>query len=89
MDNRMPECDEFVCARRSKHTVVAYKDAIYVFGTADSTLPNDLHCYDLDTQTWHVIAPIAKYPRVGCFTRRTESDTSRRSARYCRRRRRR
>lgn len=29
---RMPECDEFVGARRSKHTVVAYKEAIYVFG---------------------------------------------------------
>ena len=28
----MPECDEFVGARRSKHTVVAYKDAVYVFG---------------------------------------------------------
>ncbi|KAI2596812.1 leucine zipper like transcription regulator 1, partial [Homo sapiens] len=29
---RLPPCDEFVGARRSKHTVVAYKDAIYVFG---------------------------------------------------------
>ena len=28
----MPECDEFVGARRSKHTVVAYKEAVYVFG---------------------------------------------------------
>ncbi len=26
---RMPECAEFVGARRSKHTVVAYKDAVY------------------------------------------------------------
>lgn len=29
---QMPECDVFVGARRNKHTVVAYKDAIYVFG---------------------------------------------------------
>lgn len=29
---RMPECDKFVGERRNKHTVVAYKDAIYVFG---------------------------------------------------------
>ena len=25
---KMPACDEFVGARRSKHTVVAYKDAV-------------------------------------------------------------
>ena len=29
---RMPECDEFVGARRSKHTAIAYKGAIYIFG---------------------------------------------------------
>jgi len=29
---KMPECDEFVGARRSKHTMVAYKEAVYVFG---------------------------------------------------------
>lgn len=29
---KMPECDEFVGPRRSKHTMVAYKDAVYVFG---------------------------------------------------------
>lgn len=29
---------------------------LYVFGgSADSTLPNDLHCYDLDSQVWSVI----------------------------------
>ena len=26
-------------------------------GAADSTLPNDLHCYDLDTQTWSIVTP--------------------------------
>lgn len=31
---------------------------LYVFGgSADSTLPNDLHCYDLDSQVWSVINP--------------------------------
>ncbi|KAL7302173.1 hypothetical protein TKK_0005396 [Trichogramma kaykai] len=45
-------------ARRYGHTMVSFDRHLYVFGgTADSTLPNDLHCYDLDTQTWHVIAP--------------------------------
>jgi hypothetical protein len=36
--------------------MVAFDRHLYVFGgAADSTLPNDLHCYDLDTQTWSVI----------------------------------
>lgn len=31
---------------------------LYVFGgSADSTLPNDLHCYDLDSQLWSIITP--------------------------------
>lgn len=31
---------------------------LYVFGgSADSTLPNDLHCYDLDSQMWSIIIP--------------------------------
>lgn len=31
---------------------------LYVFGgSADNTLPNDLHCYDLDAQIWSVIKP--------------------------------
>ena len=36
--------------------MVAFDRHLYVFGgAADSTLPNDLHCYDLDTQTWSVV----------------------------------
>ena len=31
----MPECDEFVGARRSKHTAVAYKESVYIFGGDD------------------------------------------------------
>lgn len=31
---------------------------LYVFGgSADNTLPNDVHCYDLDAQIWSVIKP--------------------------------
>lgn len=38
--------------------MVSYDRHLYVFGgAADSTLPNDLHCYDLDTQTWSVVHP--------------------------------
>lgn len=45
-------------ARRFGHTMIAYDRHLYVFGgAADGILPNDLHCYDLDTQTWSVITP--------------------------------
>ncbi|XP_078039425.1 leucine zipper like transcription regulator 1 isoform X2 [Augochlora pura] len=45
-------------ARRYGHTMVSFDRHLYVFGgAADSTLPNDLHCYDLDTQTWNIILP--------------------------------
>ncbi|XP_014218455.1 leucine-zipper-like transcriptional regulator 1 [Copidosoma floridanum] len=45
-------------ARRYGHTMVSFDRHLYVFGgTADNTLPNDLHCYDLDTQTWDIITP--------------------------------
>lgn len=45
-------------ARRYGHTMVSFDRHLYVFGgAADSTLPNDLHCYDLDTQTWNVVMP--------------------------------
>lgn len=33
---------------------------LYVYGgSADSTLPNDLHCYDLDSQVRSIIIPEA------------------------------
>lgn len=45
-------------ARRYGHTMVHHDRFLYVFGgSADSTLPNDLHCYDLDTQVWSIIVP--------------------------------
>lgn len=38
--------------------MVAFDRHLYVFGgAADSTLSNDLHCFDLDAQTWSVILP--------------------------------
>lgn len=41
--------------------MVAFDRHLYVFGgAADSTLSNDLHCFDLDTQTWSVILPAAE-----------------------------
>lgn len=44
--------------KRYGHTMVAYDRHIYVFGGATGqTLPNDLHCYDLDSQTWSIIEP--------------------------------
>lgn len=38
--------------------MVAHDRFLYVFGgAADSTLPNDIHCYDLDAHVWSVIIP--------------------------------
>ncbi|EDV99564.1 leucine-zipper-like transcriptional regulator 1 homolog [Drosophila grimshawi] len=43
-------------SRRYGHTMVHHDRFLYIFGgSADSTLPNDLHCYDLDSQVWSVI----------------------------------
>uniref|UniRef100_A0A673Y3Q9 Leucine zipper like post translational regulator 1 n=1 Tax=Salmo trutta TaxID=8032 RepID=A0A673Y3Q9_SALTR len=45
-------------ARRYGHTMVAFDRHLYVFGgAADNTLPNELHSYDVDSQTWEVIQP--------------------------------
>ena len=44
--------------RRYGHTMVAFDRHLYVFGgVADNTLPNELHCYDVDSQSWEVIHP--------------------------------
>lgn len=44
--------------RRYGHTMVAFDRHLYVFGgAADNTLPNELHCYDVDSQSWEVIQP--------------------------------
>lgn len=49
----MPECDEFVGARRSKHTVVAYKEAVYVFGGDNGKwMLNDLLRFDVREKSW-------------------------------------
>jgi N-acetylneuraminic acid mutarotase len=40
--------------------MVSHDRHLYVFGGATGqTLPNDLHCYDLDSQTWSIIRPSA------------------------------
>ena len=45
-------------SRRYGHTMVAHDRFLYVFGgAADSTLPNDIHCFDLDSHVWSVIIP--------------------------------
>ena len=50
---KMPACDEFVGARRSKHTVVAYKDAVYVFGGDNGkSMLNDLLRFDVKEKSW-------------------------------------
>ncbi|ELT93946.1 hypothetical protein CAPTEDRAFT_218846 [Capitella teleta] len=50
---RMPECDVFVGARRSKHTVVAYKGALFVFGGDNGeNMLNDLLRFDVKDKSW-------------------------------------
>lgn len=50
--------------RRYGHTMVGFDRHLYVFGgSADSTLPNDLHCFDLDTLTWSIV-PLAQDSKV-------------------------
>ncbi|KAK9869989.1 hypothetical protein WA026_006088 [Henosepilachna vigintioctopunctata] len=50
---RMPECDEFVGTRRSKHTIVPYKDALYVFGGDNGkSMLNDLLRFDVKEKSW-------------------------------------
>ncbi|XP_064620345.1 leucine-zipper-like transcriptional regulator 1 isoform X2 [Lineus longissimus] len=46
--------------KRYGHTMVSHDRHLYVFGGATGqTLPNDLHCYDLDSQTWSIVRPSA------------------------------
>lgn len=28
-----------------------------ILGAADTTLPNDLHCFDLDSKSWSIVQP--------------------------------
>ena len=62
----MPECDKFVGAPRSKHTVVTYKDAVYVFGGDNGNqMLNDLLRFDVKEKSWTNInktgAPSPRY----------------------------
>ena len=42
--------------RQNRHTMVAYHDQLDVFGgAANKTLPNKLHCFDLDS--WFLVTP--------------------------------
>lgn len=54
-------------ARRYGHTMVAFDRHLYVFGgAADATLSNDLHCFDLDSQSWSVSGK--KVAKFGSYT---------------------
>lgn len=50
---KMPDCDEFVGARRSKHTIVTYQDSLYVFGGDNGkSMLNDLLRFDAKEKSW-------------------------------------
>ena len=51
--SREIECNEFVGFHRSKHTAVAYKDAIYIFGGDNGRqMLNDLLRFDVSDESW-------------------------------------
>ena len=77
---KMPACDEFVGARRSKHTVIAYKDAVYVFGGDNGkSMLNDLLRFDVKEKSWGRAfsrpQDVPPAPRLGegCFEKLTKS----------------
>ncbi|KXJ09389.1 Leucine-zipper-like transcriptional regulator 1 [Exaiptasia diaphana] len=50
---KLPDCDEFVGARRSKHTLVAWSDALYVFGGDNGKrMLNDMLRFDIKEGSW-------------------------------------
>lgn len=49
----MPSCDEFVGYKRSKHTIVGYKDDLYIFGGDNGkSMLNDLLRFDVKEKSW-------------------------------------
>lgn len=66
------EVDEFVGARRSKHTCVAYKDAIFIFGGDNGKqMLNDLIRFDVKDKSWGRafstgIPPAPRYHHSAC-----------------------
>lgn len=50
---KLPECDEVVGSRRSKHTLVAWGDLLYVFGGDDGKrMLNDMLRFDIKENSW-------------------------------------
>ncbi|RNA42331.1 leucine-zipper-like transcriptional regulator 1 [Brachionus plicatilis] len=50
---KMSECDEFIGPKRSKHTMVAYGNSLYVFGGDNGKqMLNDLITYDCNNNSW-------------------------------------
>ena len=44
--------------RRYGHSMIAYGQRLYVFGgAADGILDNEVHCFDISSQSWSVIQP--------------------------------
>ena len=53
---KVNECDKFVGAPRSKHAVVSYKGAVYVFGGDNGKeMLNDLLRFDIKEKSWSKI----------------------------------
>ena len=50
---KISECNHFIGARRSKHSIVAYKESIYIFGGDNGkNMLNDFIRFDVKDKSW-------------------------------------
>ena len=59
---KLSSCEEFVGAKRSKHTIVAYNDRIYVFGGDDGRrMLNDFLVSHIRDSSWARVVYTGEY----------------------------
>lgn len=68
---KLSECDDFIGPKRSKHTIVAYGNLLYVFGGDNGKqMLNDLITYDCQNNSWsralNSSSPTPRYHHTAC-----------------------
>lgn len=71
---KLSECDDFIGPKRSKHTLVAYGNLLYVFGGDNGKqMLNDLITYDCQNNSWsralnssNSSSPTPRYHHTAC-----------------------
>ena len=69
--SKLSECDDFIGPKRSKHTIVAYGNLLYVFGGDNGKqMLNDLITYDCQNNSWsralNSSSPTPRYHHTAC-----------------------